>query len=157
MFVCYRDHRQNRKPNASRRQQNVARTYFLLLARSIASEGSSPNVCNHFIAITSIESRKMDTVNRISLHGFCRNHDLAKSSVYDRCKEIGIATSDGLSPDDCDRLCREFNVQPVPASEQPDTPVHATVETGNHYLVLSTPQQPQTYSLEGLRQSGLSE
>jgi len=39
--------------------------------------------------------------NRISLHGFCRNHDLAKSSVYDRCKEIGIATSDGLSPADC--------------------------------------------------------
>ncbi len=90
--------------------------------------------------------------NRISLHGFCRNHDLAKSSVYDRCKEIGIATSDGLSPADCDRLRLEFNVQPT-APEPAATPVQVTVQAGNHYMVLSTPQLPQTYSLEGLRSS----
>lgn len=95
----------------------------------------------------------MNTATRISLHGFCRNHDLAKSSVYDRCKEIGIATSDGLSPDDCDRLRREFNIQPATTPEKPATSVQATVETGNHYIVLSAPQLPQTYSLEGLRQS----
>jgi hypothetical protein len=94
----------------------------------------------------------MDIATRISLHGFCRNHDLAKSTVYDRCKEIGIATSDGLSPDDCTRLRHEFNLKPS-APEPTATPVQATVETGNHYLVLSTPQLPQTYSLEGLRQS----
>jgi hypothetical protein len=94
----------------------------------------------------------MDSSTRISLHGFCRDHGLAKSSVYDRCKEIGIATSEGLSPADCDRLCLEFNVQPT-APEPAATPVQATVDVGNHYMVLSTPQLPQTYSLEGLRSS----
>lgn len=93
----------------------------------------------------------MENSTRISLHGFCRDHDLPKSSVYERCKALQILTSDGLSPDDCTRLRHEFNLN-SPAPEPAATPVQATVETGNHYLVLSTPQLPQTYSLEGLRQ-----
>lgn len=95
----------------------------------------------------------MDTSTNISLHAFCRDHDLAKSSVYDRCKMLGINTSQGLSPDDCDRLRREFNWQPATAPEQPATQVQATVDVGNHYMVLSAPQLPQAYSLEGLRSS----
>jgi len=88
----------------------------------------------------------------ISLHSFCRDHDLAKSSVYDRCKVLAINTSEGLSPADCDRLRIEFNVHTMATSpEQAATPVQTTVETGNHYMVLSTPQLPQTYSLGGLR------
>jgi len=96
----------------------------------------------------------MNNSTHISLHSFCRDHDLAKSSVYDRCKALAINTSEGLSPADCDRLRIEFNVHPIAtATEQVATPVQTTVETGNHYMVLSTPQLPQTYSLGGLRSS----
>jgi len=94
----------------------------------------------------------MNNSTHISLHSFCRDHDLAKSSVYDRCKVLAINTSEGLSPADCDRLRIEFNVHPIAtATEQVATPVQTTVETGNHYMVLSPPQLPQTYSLGGLR------
>jgi len=96
----------------------------------------------------------MTNSTHISLHSFCRDHDLAKSSVYDRCKALAINTSEGLSPADCDRLRIEFNAHPIAtAPEQAATPVQATVETGNHYMVLSTPHLPQTYSLGGLRSS----
>lgn len=94
----------------------------------------------------------MSNQTRISLTGFCRTYDLAKSSVFDRCQKIGIATSNGLTPAECDRLRHEFNVKP-PTPEPAATPVQSTVETGNHYMVLSTPQLPQAYSLEGLRTS----
>jgi len=94
----------------------------------------------------------MSNQTRISLTGFCRTYDLAKSSVFDRCQEIGIATSNGLTPAECDRLRHEFNVK-TPKPELAATPVQSTVETGNHYMMLSTPQLPQAYSLEGLRTS----
>lgn len=45
-----------------------------------------------------------------SLTKFCRDHDLPKSSVYRRAQELNIDTSDGLAPDDCDRLLHEFNI-----------------------------------------------
>jgi len=96
----------------------------------------------------------MNNSTHISLHSFCRDHDLAKSSVYDRCKALAINTSEGLSASDCDRLRIEFNIHPIAtATEQAATPVQTTVETGNHYMVLSPPQLPQTYSLGGLRSS----
>ena len=90
-----------------------------------------------------------------SLTKFCKDHDLPKSSVYRRCQELGFDTSDGLAPADCDRLLHEFDV----VLEQPEAaPVAVekqavTVEIGNHAIVLSQPELPQTYSLESLRQS----
>lgn len=49
----------------------------------------------------------------VSLHSFCKEHNLPKSSVYRRAQELNIPTSDGLSEQDCDRLLQEFGVTPV--------------------------------------------
>ncbi|MBD2072693.1 hypothetical protein H6F86_02070 [Phormidium sp. FACHB-592] len=90
-----------------------------------------------------------------SLSKFCKDHDLPKSSVYRRCQELNIDTSDGLSPEACDRLLHEFDVvtelpaiEPESAKQQP-----VTVEVGNHQIVLAQPDLSQTYSLESLWQS----
>lgn len=45
-----------------------------------------------------------------SLSKFCKDYDLPKSSVYRRCQELGFDTSDGLTPDACERLLHEFDV-----------------------------------------------
>jgi len=83
----------------------------------------------------------------ISLTKFCKDHALPKSTVYRRCGELNIDTSDGVSPADCDRLLHEFDKTPEPEKPQ------ITVESGNHQIVLAAPQLPQTYSLESLRLS----
>jgi hypothetical protein len=81
----------------------------------------------------------------ISLSQFCKDHSLPKSSVYNRCKDLGIDTSNGLDDAAQATLIREFKVKlPTP---------QVTVETGNHQIVLATPELPQTYTLEGLRVS----
>jgi hypothetical protein len=46
----------------------------------------------------------------ISLSEFCKNNNLAKSSVYRKCQAIGIKAVNGLTEEDCDRLKREFGV-----------------------------------------------
>ncbi|PZV06356.1 MAG: hypothetical protein DCF22_24055 [Leptolyngbya sp.] len=85
----------------------------------------------------------------ISLTKFCKDNDLPKSSVYRRCQELNISTADGLEAGDADRLLHEFDcISPV---EEPA--VTATVEIGNHQIVLAHPPLPQTYSLESLRSS----
>ena len=90
-----------------------------------------------------------------SLTKFCKDYALSKSTVYRRCQELGLDTSDGLSPEACDRLMHEFDVVLEPPETAPvgvEKPA-VTVEIGNHAIVLSQPELPQTYSLETLRQS----
>lgn len=50
---------------------------------------------------------------KVSLHAFCKEHGLAKSSVHRKAQELGIITADGLSAGDCDRLLVEFGKVPV--------------------------------------------
>jgi len=85
----------------------------------------------------------------ISLSKFCKDNDLPKSSVYRRCQELKIPTADGLASDDADRLLIEFDR--VPQAEEPAAVATATVEIGNHQMVLATPQLPGRFSLESLR------
>ncbi|HEY9631727.1 MAG TPA: hypothetical protein V6C84_30920 [Coleofasciculaceae cyanobacterium] len=100
----------------------------------------------------------MESENRLSLHAFCRDNGLAKSTVYERCKSLEISTSDGLSSDDCARLCREFNVKPVQAQIIPEavSPTHPHIESGNHHIVLSAPSLPATLTLENLRSGSVT-
>lgn len=83
-----------------------------------------------------------------SLHGFCKTHDLPKSSVYRRCQDLGIETSNGLTDEDCKTLLHEFG-----KASKDSIPVASFthVDVGNHQIVLATPDLPQEYSLEGLR------
>lgn len=46
----------------------------------------------------------------VSLSEFCKNNNLAKSSVYRKCQSLGINAANGLTDEDCDRLKREFGV-----------------------------------------------
>ncbi len=92
---------------------------------------------------------------KTSLTKFCRDHDLPKSTVYRRAQELQIDTSEGLTPDACVQLLHEFDVVPEPPAVEPiavEKPA-VSVEIGNHVIVLSQPELPQTYSLESLRQS----
>jgi len=83
----------------------------------------------------------------ISLTQFCRNHNLSKTSVYRRCQQLGIPTSDGLTPESVCRLLDEFDRAVEPVSPTTTT----VVETGNHQIVVANPVLPQSYSLESLR------
>ena len=83
-----------------------------------------------------------------SLTKFCKDYSLAKTTVFNRCKELGIYTSEGVSPTDCDRLLHEFDIAP---SDPEPAPIQTTVEVGNHQMVLATPQLPAAFSLESLR------
>ena len=83
-----------------------------------------------------------------SLTKFCKDHDLPKSTVHRRCQELSIDTSDGLAADNCDRLLHEFDIAP---SDPEPAPIQATVEVGNHQMVLATPKLPAAFSLESLR------
>ena len=92
---------------------------------------------------------------KISLTKLCKDYDLPKSTVYRRAQELKLDTSEGLTPAACEQLLHEFDVVPQqPAAEPIELDKQSiTVEIGNHVLVLSQPEMPQTYSLESLRQS----
>jgi hypothetical protein len=72
----------------------------------------------------------------ISLHSFCKENSLPKSSVHRRCQELGIDTTGGLNQVDCDRLLAEFGKTPTAIKEPKDVtamsgaiiPVVRTVE-----------------------------
>lgn len=85
----------------------------------------------------------------ISLHQFAKDNRLSKTTVHNRARKLGISTADGLASDDADRLLIEFDC--VPQIEEPAAVATATVEVGNHQMVLAAPQLPQAYSLESLR------
>lgn len=84
-----------------------------------------------------------------SLTKFCKDYDLPKSSVYRRCQELNIDTTSGLADADCAVLLKEFDKTPIPALPPASS---ITVEAGSE-VVLATPELPQTYNLQTLRQS----
>jgi len=92
-----------------------------------------------------------------SLSQFCRDTDLAKSSVHSRCKTLGFDTTNGLTAAMVSRLEAEFNVRiaptvaPIVAPSVAPTVETAAVVVGNHAITLSAPQLPAQYSLENLR------
>ena len=87
-----------------------------------------------------------------SLTKFCKDHDLPKSTVHRRCQELRIDTSDGLVADDYDRLLHEFDIAPSEPEPEPETTaLSVEVKTGNHQMVVPTPEMPSGYSLEKLR------
>ena len=88
----------------------------------------------------------------ISLTKFCKDNDLPKSTVHRRCQELSIDTSEGLAADDCDRLLHEFDIAPSEPEPEPETTaLSVEVQTGNHQIVLPTPEMPTGYSVENLR------
>jgi len=95
----------------------------------------------------------MESQDHVSLHGFCRDNNLPKSTVYERCKTMGNITSDGLSTDDCDHLLKEFKVKPPQAhlTAESVSLTHPHVDAGNHQIVLSVPALPVALALENLR------
>lgn len=84
----------------------------------------------------------------ISLHQFAKENRLSKTTVHNRCKDLGISTADGLTSDACDRLLHEFDIAP---SDPEPAAIQTTVEVGNHQMVLATPKLPAAFSLESLR------
>ena len=72
----------------------------------------------------------------------------------DSQNEVG-ALIDGVryfSDDERDQLLAYMGEKPQAVEAAPAVPT-ATIEIGNHQVVLAQPQLPQTYSLESLRQS----
>lgn len=47
----------------------------------------------------------------MSLHQFCKDNGLSKSTVHRRCKSLGIDTREGLTADAVLQLRREFDLQ----------------------------------------------
>ena len=88
-----------------------------------------------------------------SLSQFCRDTDLAKSSVHARCKTLGFDTTNGLTAAMVSRLEAEFNVRIAPTVAPSVAPsvVTTAVAVGNHAITLSAPTLPAEYSLESLR------
>lgn len=62
-----------------------------------------------------------------SVYGFCKENRLPKTSVLRRCQELGIETSEGLTPEDCDRLLIEFGKKPATANDPKDVNAMAGV------------------------------
>lgn len=47
----------------------------------------------------------------ISIGEFAKQHDIPKSTVYTKCKALGLDTSEGIKPDDVETLKAEFNIK----------------------------------------------
>lgn len=58
---------------------------------------------------------------RMTLHGFCKAHNLPKTNVHRYCQDNDISTADGLSPEDQSILRRAFKVSiDAPATDPVD-------------------------------------
>ncbi|MBD2106704.1 hypothetical protein [Nodosilinea sp. FACHB-13] len=86
-----------------------------------------------------------------SLHKFCKDNGIPKTSAYERCKLLDIPTRDGLSPEDQRVLLREFGkavvVEPETTPEPAAPAGGITIDVGNHRGELSLPQPPSTIDL----------
>lgn len=83
----------------------------------------------------------------LSLSQFCKIHNLSKSTVWQHCKDHGIPTSEGLSPDAVELLKTAFGVfdcnQP---KDQPDPAGSLQViQPGTQYL--DAPHAPTAVDL----------
>jgi hypothetical protein len=77
------------------------------------------------------------TTDTVSLHSFCKDNDLSKTSVRRWLIEQGHSTSDGLSPDAIASATAQFC--PAPAPAEPTAPAGMTIHTGNHCTALNVP------------------
>jgi hypothetical protein len=73
----------------------------------------------------------------VSLHAFCKDNDLSKTSVRRWLIEQGFSTSDGLSPDAIASATAQFC--PAPAPTEPAAPAGMTIHTGNHCTTIDVP------------------
>ena len=62
------------------------------------------------------------TTETVSLHAFCRDNDLAKTTVRRWLNENGHSTSDGLSPEAVEAAQAQFCPVPAPATPAPTEP-----------------------------------
>ena len=84
------------------------------------------------------------TTETVSLHAFCRDNDLAKTTVRRWLNEQGFSTSDGLSPEAVEAAQAQFCPVPAPAEPEPEppaapAPAAMTIHTGNHCTTLAVP------------------
>jgi hypothetical protein len=93
------------------------------------------------------------TTETVSLHSFCKDNDLAKTTVRRWLNERGFSTSDGLNPEALEAAQAQFCPVPepaVPAPTEPEPPTEPeapeapaaggmTVFTGNHCTTLAAP------------------
>jgi hypothetical protein len=86
-----------------------------------------------------------------SLHSFCTQHDIPKTTVKRWLNDNGYDTSQGMSPDAVAAAKAHFRIadpQPEPAS----TAITPTViEVGNHRGQLALPQAPAVINLADYR------
>jgi hypothetical protein len=91
------------------------------------------------------------TTETVSLHAFCRDNDLAKTTVRRWLNENGHSTSDGLSPEAVDAAQAQFCPVPEPVEPEPPTepeaPAAMTIDIGNHRGQLALPQPPSGIDL----------
>ena len=96
--------------------------------------------------------RSKGFIMTISLHKFCTDNSLSKSTVHRRCQELNIDTSNGLDQDAVTRLLSEFSVQPEQPQETDSPETSAlTISTGNHRGVLDLPALPTDIDLSDTR------
>ena len=91
-----------------------------------------------------------------SLHKFCKDNGIPKTSAYERCKLLDISTRDGLAPEDQKVLLREFDIETAPAATATATAPAAgamTIDVGNHRGDLALPQPPAAIDLGQYRGS----
>lgn len=75
-----------------------------------------------------------------SLHGFCKENDLPKSSVRRWLNAQGFDTSEGLSDAAVKAAKAEFLGTPEQASAENAHTALVTIESGNHRTALDTPE-----------------
>jgi hypothetical protein len=93
----------------------------------------------------------------VSLHSFCKDNDLSKTSVRRWLNENNFSTSDGLSPDAIASATAQFCPAPAPTAPEPPeqpAPAEMTVHTGNHCTSIDLPNyQGMTVDLGQFRDS----
>jgi hypothetical protein len=89
----------------------------------------------------------MQTEN-VSLHSFCKDRDLSKTTVRRWLNDNNFSTSAGLSPAAVDAAIAQFCPEPEPA---PAAAGGMTIDVGNHRGSLALPQQPSSIDLGAYR------
>jgi hypothetical protein len=90
------------------------------------------------------------TTENVSLHSFCKDHDLSKTSVRRWLIDQGFSTSDGLSTEAITAATAQFCPQ-----AEPEPPAGAmTIHAGNHCTTIDLPNyQGMTVDLAQFRDS----
>jgi hypothetical protein len=88
----------------------------------------------------------------VSLHSFCKDRNLPKSSVRRWLNDNGYSTSYGLSPQAVAAALEQFcPVVAAPATEPEATAITPEIMVGNHRGQLALPQQPAAIDLGAYR------